>query len=193
MAVTYSDVFQLLCQLQLILEAATTTSILILFWVLVYSTFLFFRVLNQQIQDLVKPGNAIRLEELKVWKSNHACVCRMVHWINQCFGLIILIAVSHGFLAFITNAYQFFARVIGLDQEDDQQFSGLFFLLLVIQEVAFLSILICTSHNLTSQVNCLRFTCRFTFDVEIGINSRRNTSGRHCFKLTRLPLKFKTW
>lgn len=138
------------CKFLLFVESATTTSILILLWVLINSNSYFFQVLNQQIKDLAKRSYAIRLEELKIWKSNFACVCRMVHWINHCFGLIVLIAVSHGFLTFIANSYQFLARMTGL--KDDQHFSGLSFLFLVIQEFTFLSILICTSYNLTSEV-----------------------------------------
>ena len=62
------------------------------------------RVLSVQMKDAIMalPGNTTLLER---WKVHHAMVARLIHQLNQTFGVILLTAIGSAFVAFIANTF----------------------------------------------------------------------------------------
>ena len=91
------------------------------------------------------------VENLMAWKEHHALVCQLVSLVNKSFGLILVIAFSHGFVTFITNFYRFISSAF-LSSDTGSLKSYLPFLLILLHQAAVLSIFIVTSHRLQSYV-----------------------------------------
>jgi len=94
------------------LSRLIVSTILILFGVLTLSAAQMFYVLNKRVQSLIIElklnginGYSILASEIEKWREHHILVCQFVRWINHVFGVIILVTISHGFLAFVTTLF----------------------------------------------------------------------------------------
>lgn len=144
---TYQLYLLLIC-----IAGISSSSIIILFWIMVSTTIALFRLLGNRIRAIVSRTSPMDLEELLVWKNHHAMVCHLVSLINRCFGSVVLISICHGFLIFIANFYQFVVAF-----EDSNWSSGVSYLLVFLQQVILLSIIIVVSTKLQREVikrNC---------------------------------------
>ena len=94
------------------LSRLIVSTILIIFGVLTFTAAQLFYVLNKRVQSLVIElklnginGYSILASKLEKWREHHILVCQFVRWINHVFGAIILVTISHGFLAFVTTLF----------------------------------------------------------------------------------------
>ena len=85
-----------------------SATILMWFFILVGTVLVLFDELEKRLKAIVKIGLNCKkgAEELKEWRKQHALVCQLVTRINKSFGLVLLIAFSHGFVSFITSFYR---------------------------------------------------------------------------------------
>ena len=88
-------------------------SILVLFCVLVWSTSHIFRNLNLEIIYFTSP-TSLSLDsslgcvrtQLENWRRYHTLACQLVVQINKCFGIILLVAMTHSFVSFIIDSFE---------------------------------------------------------------------------------------
>ena len=84
-------------------------SVLAVFCTVVAVITLVFQILNQRLETLVSPSfsdnDKLLAYRLEIWRIHHDVVCRTVEKINWCFGLILLLTISTGFVFFITISY----------------------------------------------------------------------------------------
>ena len=92
--------------------------------------------------------NNISETELKVWKYHHNLVCHYVHMINRSFGPIILVAICHEFMIFITTFYELVIAV----QQSNNLFAVSIYGAMVARELFFLPTLIWTSYTIQLEV-----------------------------------------
>lgn len=120
------------------------------FFILVRTVVVLFDVLKQRMEAMVEIGFNVEkvAEDLKAWKRHHSLVCQLVTCINQKFGIILVIAFTHGFVAFVTNFYRFFSSW----QTDEDVNLPLPYLFLFIEQALFLSIFIISSYILQTYV-----------------------------------------
>ncbi len=78
-------------------------------------------VLNQRMEVLTSPNYpSERLAvELEQWRLHHDLVCRVVEQMNWCFGLVLLLTISTGFVFFISISYQLIFAIF--DKKYDAQ------------------------------------------------------------------------
>lgn len=126
-----------------------TFSILTLFWILVKTGIIFYRILNQRIVDMTnKPlGTCLSEVVLKTWLYNHCLVTQYTSILNRYFGPIILIAICHAFVIVITTSYQLVMAI-----ENTNLICMTIFGSIVLRELVFLSFLIWEAYVLQSEV-----------------------------------------
>lgn len=82
-------------------------SILALFCTIVWSLSYMFYFLNKEMIELKMSAHpsSIRhkMEELR---NHHVLVCELVNQTNACFGVILLVALTHGFVNFISDTFE---------------------------------------------------------------------------------------
>jgi len=119
-------------------------TILVWFFVLVSTSIVLFDVLIDRLENMVEVGLNVKkvVEDMIKWKEQHALVCHLASLINKSFGLILVIAFTHGFVTFITNFYRF---ISGLRQASD--YSNTPFLTIFIHQAVFLSFFIIVSYQ----------------------------------------------
>lgn len=109
-----------------VLSNVTRTAVLnifALFCVLVRCTSVVFEILNHRIEILTRaasddvdhhqqyhlmlhnPPNLFTAR-LEKWRRNHARACQLVDRINECFGIVLLVTVTNGFVSFITTSFE---------------------------------------------------------------------------------------
>ncbi len=136
----------ILCEGLRIFLGTSTFSIQILFMILVYTGATFYRILNMKMFHMMT-HNSINGIELNVWKHQHNLVCYYVHLINRSFGPIILVAICHEFMTFITTFYELILAV-----QQSNSFALLIYGGIFARELFFLSIFIWTSYCLELEV-----------------------------------------
>ena len=91
-------------------------SVLMIFCILTRCTSFAFEVLNHRIEILSRmdeqhyqvvyqPPNLFTTR-LEKWRVCHARACRLIDHINQCFGLVLLVTLTNGFVSFITTSFE---------------------------------------------------------------------------------------
>lgn len=125
-----------------------TFTILVLFWILVYTVIVLYRVLNQRMLDMInKPIGTLKEIELKAWKHQHVLVAHSEHLINRYFGSVVLVSICHEFVILITASYQLILAVQASKQPCTTIFS-----LILIREFFFLSVFVLMSYALALEV-----------------------------------------
>ena len=115
-----------------------------LFWITANAASTILAVLNERIVE----KSSADLSELFAWKDHHELACKLIQSINGCFGPFILISVCHGFVTFVTNAYQS-ATLLG---GSSPQAAGFTFFFLFIYEFVVLFILVYACHRVQAEV-----------------------------------------
>jgi gustatory receptor len=95
------------------LSETLSLSVLVLFFVLVWSTIHLFRFVNSKTAGLITadswsnaPISFTVSQQLENWRRLHALTCQLVDRINSCFGFILLVAMTHGFISFISDSFE---------------------------------------------------------------------------------------
>ena len=85
------------------LPYAMASSISCLFFVLVSISIIFFRQLQNTMQQgwKVVPSET----EMEHWKQNYVLICQLVTEINLCFGIVLLFTICYGFINFINYSF----------------------------------------------------------------------------------------
>lgn len=138
------------CQILLNFLGVITFSIQIFVIILVCTGATFYRILNERIFEMTTRqllGSRISEIELNAWKHHHNLVSRFVHMINRCFGPIILVAISHEFISFITIFYELVLAIKHSNICAISIYGGMF-----TRELFFLSVYIWASYTLQLEV-----------------------------------------
>jgi len=137
------------CNSSLNVVGMITFSIITLFWILVKTGIIFYRILNQRIVDMTnKPiGTYLSEVELKTWKYHHCLVTHYTSIMNRYFGPIILIAICHAFVVVITTSYQLVMAI-----ENANLICMTIFGSIVVRELVFLFFLIWEAYILQLEV-----------------------------------------
>lgn len=114
-----------------------TFTILVLFWILVYTVIVLYCVLNQRILDINKLIGTMKENELKAWKHQHVLVVHFEHLINRCFGSVFLVFICDEFIIIIRASYRLILAV-----EARKQLITTIFSLIIIREFFFLSVFV---------------------------------------------------
>ena len=90
-------------------------AIVALFFVLVTFAADFLAVMSRRAKTIVKKhgsaygsNDSFLASELEKWRRHHLLICQFIRWINTCFGPVILLTITNGFISFITNFYNIF-------------------------------------------------------------------------------------
>jgi hypothetical protein len=96
------------------LSETLSLSILVLLSILVWSTIYLFRFVNLNSVGLLtaitspsssSPSFSVS-QKLENWRRFHVLICQLVDRINSCFGFILLVAMTHGFISFISDSFE---------------------------------------------------------------------------------------
>lgn len=145
-----SEENMIICEIMLNFLGLVTFSIQIFVMVLICTGATFYQILNKRIFEMTtrRPlGSRISKIELNAWKHNHNLVSRFVHKISRCFGPIILVAVCHEFISFITISYE-----LGLAAQRSNICAISIYSGMLARELLFLSVYIWTSYTLEFEV-----------------------------------------
>ena len=126
------------------------TSILVFYLILVLCAVELFSVLNERIKSLIVQNKSVDLaSELEKLRDHHTLVCQFTRWINNCYGLMILLTIGHGCLAFIAQSYAILNTFKSTDSTHELKFLqlGVFF-----HDFMRLSAFICIPKKLKDQV-----------------------------------------
>ena len=100
------------------LSETLSLSILVLFFILVWSTIYLFRFVNLNSVGLLtavtsssssssSPSFVFSVsQKLENLRRFHVLICQLVDRINSCFGFILLVAMTHGFISFISDSFE---------------------------------------------------------------------------------------
>lgn len=87
-------------------------SIVALFCSIVWVVYRMFNYLNLKAAEFssilplsIGSFNLIKTH-LENWRRQHTLVCQLVDRINSCFGIILLVAMTHSFVSFISDTYE---------------------------------------------------------------------------------------
>lgn len=85
-------------------------SILVVFCLISWTISYIFHYLNFKTGELTmkaSPGSPdIVVNQLENWRRQHAFTCHLVEKTNSCFGIVLLIAITHSFVSFITDTFE---------------------------------------------------------------------------------------
>lgn len=128
-------------------------SVFLLFCVVARVMTLVFQGLNERIALLDEAekflpfySNRVFNVRLEKWRKNHTLACELVDMVNRCFGLVLLLTITNGFLSFITTSFE----IVRSMQENDT-LPGLFVFIFVKKSIL-LTIMIYEPYRLQAEV-----------------------------------------
>ena len=130
------------------------STILTLFTILVFVAADTFAVLNRRTKSPIiqykekQVSGSFLASELEKLREHHILVCQFTRWINQCFGFIVLVAISCCFVSCIVDCYATI-RTFYSGSFADKQF---IFLTMFIQQLTNMFIFIYAPYKLESEV-----------------------------------------
>jgi hypothetical protein len=134
------------------LSETLSLSILVFFFVLVWSNIYLFRFANLKTSGLLEATSSSSApcftisQQLENWRRFHVFVCQLVDRINSCFGFILLVAMTHGFISFISDSFE-----ITMAFSNNETFQTRF-LIRFCQHFALLFVVCYSSYRLQSEV-----------------------------------------
>lgn len=136
----------------IVAKTCWNTTILMWFFILVSTAAILFDELKKRLQKIAETASGLNTKngaaEFKEWGRHHALVCKLVNRINDSFGIILVVAFSHGFISFITSSYRFINFLVN----GDNPLEYFLYLFIFIEQAVFLSIFIIASYRLQSNV-----------------------------------------
>ena len=138
-------------------------SIQLLLFVLIWDASILFAELDQQIYNVLRRTQVSELESyLESWRRKHFLVCTLVHDINRCFGMTMLVSIVYYLISFTTDISTIL-NIFGLCRSKASLFKAGFkvhMIFLVIKNLFQFSTLIIAPYNLQAKVSsesALRF------------------------------------
>lgn len=162
---------------------------LILFATLGWITSLGFEALRDQLSALIEAvkgekgqlgikclslcGNndameTMMMSRLRKWKQQHVLLCDTTERINQCFGFVLLVWVSHVFVSFISTSF-YFINSIFLVADENRALQIISIALFIQQSVHILLLTVVPSKlqrevrstSLSYSIHFIRFICHY--------------------------------
>ena len=139
-----------------IMSRSTSMCILVLIFIVVATTSLFYDSLDHGLDGVVEidcenETNKF-LEGIAKWKEKHVVTNQLVENINECFGVIILLRLSNSFVYFIVATYKLAMRSNGKKYFEFTDFHFYYFWSNFIMELIYLCMIILVCANLQEKV-----------------------------------------
>lgn len=139
------------------ISRTTVLSVFLLFCIVSRVVTLVFQGLNERIALLIEaeqflPFYSTRILNVRLekWRRNHALACEMVQVVNKCFGFMLLVTITNGFVSFITTSFE----IVRSMQDNDTL--PVLFVFIFFKKSILLTIMIYEPYRLQAEVSIIR-------------------------------------